>query len=153
MWGTELRLARQQMREERKNDILGTARQGGYYDVDEMLAHVGPAATYSTDRVTTCWVIGVGLVRMGIPVEKVAAAYHLDPEALGSWNINQVIMGETERAQLEAEIVKMIPETPEPQRYVTAAPRVGELVTDQGTGRPSPASVSPMGSTHFKGAS
>lgn len=149
MWGTELRMARQQMREERKNDILGTARQAGYYDVDEMLSHVGPAATYSTDRVVTCWVIAVGLVRMGIPVEKVAAAYRTDPEALSSWNINQVILTDQQRAEIEAEIVKMIPETPEPQRYVPAAPRVGELVTDNGTGRPSPATVSPMGSTHF----
>ena len=153
MYGTELLVERKKRRDDLKGRYLGTARQAGYYDVDEMLAHVGPAASYSVDRVVTCWVIAVGLIRMGVPPEKVCAAYGLDPDAVGAWNVHQVIMTDAQRAEVEAIVEELVPETPEPQRYVTAAAHVGALTTDRGAGRPSPPDVSPTGSMHFKGAS
>ena len=149
MYGTELQLARRQMREELKNDVLGTARQGGYYDEDELLAHVGPAASYAPDRVVTTWVIAVGLLRMGVPVEKIAAAYRLDPDAIGSWNVHQVLLSEGEKAEIERQMVAMIPESPEPSRFVPAVHQLGGLQADQNTGRPMSPTVSPMGATHF----
>ena len=149
MYGTELLVERKKRRDQFKNDYLGTARQAGYYDVDEMLAHVGPAASYSVDRVVTCAVIAVGLVRMGVPIEKVCAAYNLNQDEIGSWNVHQVILTDAQRAEIEKMVVELVPETPEPQRYVTAAAHVGALTTDRGAGRPSPADVSPTGSLHF----
>jgi hypothetical protein len=146
MYGTELLIERKKRRDELKANYLGAARAVGYYDVAEMLAHVGPAATYSFDRVVTASVIAVGLVRMGVPIEQVCAAYNLDPDEVGSWNVHQVILTDAQRAEIEAQVVQLVPDTGEPQRFVKATHKVGTLTTDRGAGDPQPAGTSAEGS-------
>jgi hypothetical protein len=149
MYGTELRQARHLLREQLKNDYLGTARQAGYYDAAEAVSLTGPCATGGYNTIRSGLLIAYAWLRLGLPIEQVVAAYRVDPDQLANLSLGTFILLPTLRQEIEDMVVKQLPETPEPQRYVTAYPKVGTLDTDNGTGRPNPVTSSPMGSTHF----
>ena len=149
MYGTELTVERRKRREQFKNDFLGTARQAGYYDVDEAMSLIGPFVGGGLNAVRTRWLLAYAFTRLGVPVEQVCAAYGVNPETVTMIRLDDFIMTDAQRAEIEHMVTELVPETPEAQRYVTAAHKVGELTTDRGAGRPSPPDVSPTGSMHF----
>jgi len=149
MYGTELIVERRKRREQFKNDFLGIARQAGYYDVDEAMSLIGPFVGGGLNAVRTRWLLAYAFTRLGVPVEQVCAAYGVNPETVTMIRLDDFIMTDAQRAEIEHMVTELVPETPEAQRYVTAAHKVGALTTDRGAGRPSPPDVSPTGSMHF----
>jgi hypothetical protein len=149
MWGTELVVERRKRREQFKNDFLGTARQAGYYDVDEAMSLITTHATGGVNGGRTRVMLAYAWNRLGVPLEQVCAAYGVNQDQVRQLGLHEWVMDDAQRAEIEKMVVELVPETPEPQRYVTAAQHVGALTTDRGAGRPSPPDVSPTGSLHF----
>jgi len=146
MYGTELTIERRKRREQFKNDYLGTARQGGYYDAAEALAMTGPFIGGGLNAVRTRALVAYAWMRLGLPAEQVCAAYDVNPEWVQQLTLDDFILRADLRAQIERQVVDLVPDTGEPQRAVAAYHQVGALRTDQGVGQPQPAGTSAIGS-------
>ena len=147
MYGTELIVERRKRREQFKNDFLGTARQAGYYDVDEAMSLIGPFVGGGLNAVRTRWLLAYAFTRLGVPVEQVCAAYGVNPETVTMIRLDDFIMTDAQRAEIEHMVTELVPDTGEPQRAVAAYHKVGALVTDNGVGRPQAHGTSAIGST------
>jgi len=149
MYGTELNLERRTLREQLKNDYLGTARQQGYYDAAEALSLTGPCATGGYNVQRSRLLIAYAWLRLGLPIEQVLDAYGFNRDQLASLSLGDFILSPTLRQQIEDMVTTQFPESPEPSRFVPALHTVGALTTDQNAGRPMAPTVSPTGATHF----
>ncbi len=151
MYGTELREYRNRVREQLKNTYLGIARQDGYYDVAEALRMTGPFIAGGLNAVRTRLLCAHAWMRLGVPIEQACLAYGVNQDQVGSLSLGDFIVTDAVRAALEAEVVKTVPETTEPQRYVTAYHTVGGdrsgIQTDQSSGKPQPVAAAPTGYT------
>jgi hypothetical protein len=146
MFATELAIERRKRREEFKNNYLGTARQAGYYDAAEALVMTGPFIGGGLNAVRTRALVAYAWIRLGVPAEQVCAAYDVNPDWVQQLTLDNFILRADLRAEIERQVVEAVPETPEPQRFVTAYPRVGALQTDQSAGPPQVPNTSAEGS-------
>ncbi len=134
MYGTELTIERRKRREQFKNDYLGTARQTGYYDAAEALTLTGPFIGGGYNAGRTRLLVAYAWIRLGVPVKQVCDAYDVSEDQVQQLSLDTFILRADLRAEIEAQVVAAVPETPEPQRFVPAYPRVGALQTDQSAG-------------------
>jgi len=134
MYGTELTIERRKRREQFKNDYLGTARQSGYYDAAEALTMTGPFIGGGLNAVRTRLLVAFAWLRLGLPVEQVCEAYDVNQDQLQHLSLDTFILRADLRAEIERQVVALVPETPEPQRFVAAYPVVSTFALNQNAG-------------------